>query len=152
MMNDFGNMDNINEFTDMFFRHIEKAYQNGFNAGQTYAVNTATVSETSANITSDSDGYDDEDAEKDAVSEPVKQYLGAYDSVAYGVYDSVSKHRNSLPYWKKTSYNDDIFDSYEEALEFARNGVSQLSGVPVHQMPPMEGRINFRNRIIKGGK
>lgn len=101
MMNDFGNMDNINEFTDMFFRHIEKAYQNGFNAGQTYAVNTATVSETSANITSDSDGYDDEDDEKDAVSEPVKQYLGAYDSVAYGVYDSVSKHRNSLPYWKK---------------------------------------------------
>lgn len=149
MMNDFGNMDNINEFTDVFFRHIEKAYQNGLNSGQIYAVNTATVSETSANITSDSDGYDDE---RDTVSEPVRQYLGAYDCAAYGVYDSWQKHQNSLPYWKKASYNEGIFDSYEEALEFARNGVSQLSGVPVNQMPPMEGRINFRNRIVKGGK
>lgn len=149
MMNDFGKMDKLNEFTDVFFRHIEKAYQNGFNAGQTYAANTTTVSETSANITSDSDGYDDE---RDTVSETGRQYLGAYDCAAYGVYDNWQKHQHSLPYWKKDSYNEEIFDSYEEALGFARNGVSQLSGVPVNQMPPMEGRINFRNRILKGGK
>jgi hypothetical protein len=149
MIENFENMD-IKGFTEVFFHQIEKAYQYGVNAGQNY--DTAIVSETSSDITSESDSYDDREDERDTVSEPAKAYLGAYDCVAYGVYDSVSKHRNSLPYWKKTSYNDDIFDSYEEALEFARNGVSQLSGVPVNQMPPMEGRINFRNRIVKGGK
>lgn len=149
-MNNFSNMDNIKDFADVFFRHIEKAYQCGYDAGQSYAENTAIVSETSSDITSDSDSYDDD--ERDTMSEPVKKYLGAYDCVAYGVYDNVSKHSNSLPYWKKNSYNDDIFDSYEDALEFARNGVSQLSGIPVDQLPPMEGRINFRNRILKGGK
>lgn len=141
------NLDNAKDFMDIFLCHMEKAYRQGVQAGQ---ASVETVKNVSATPDAPGESYDMKCDTRPEQSG--KNYLGIYDSVAYGVYDNMQKLKISMPYWKKSSYTDESFDNYEDALEFAQDGVSQLSGVPVEHFPPIEGAINYRNRIFKGGK
>lgn len=76
-----------------------------------------------------------------------KIYVGIYDNVSYGVYDDNDKLQKSMGYWHPANVNSQEFASYEEAFDFARNGVAKLKGVPVNSIPDMKCALNWRQKI-----
>lgn len=76
-------------------------------------------------------------------------YLGIYDDEAYGIYDSMERYNKSEIYWHKGSMSKQKFLNYDEAIEFAKAGVSALSGVPITDIPPLKVMCNWRQKIIE---
>ena len=75
-----------------------------------------------------------------------KKYIGAYDMYAYGVYDDEHKYNNALAHWHSATLNTCVFPSYEEALEYARNGVAASRGVDVGSIQPLTNKLNWRQQ------
>ena len=79
----------------------------------------------------------------------VDGYLGVYDKEAYGVYDSLERYNKSETYWNRGSRSTQKFIHYDEAVEFAKAGVSSLSGVPITAIPPLRVPCNWRQKIVE---
>lgn len=78
-------------------------------------------------------------------------FLGVFDQNSYGVYQNPQKYEESKPFWNTASCRQQTFDTYEEALAFARQGVAELTQMPVECVPPMQHQIDWRERIICNG-
>lgn len=75
------------------------------------------------------------------------RYLGVYDRYAYGVYDDQTKYTNSSRYWDSATLNTCVFGNYDDALAYARNGLSTNQGIPIESLPPLARRINWRQQM-----
>ncbi len=72
------------------------------------------------------------------------KFLGAFDNYSYGVYQTHEKFRESLKYWDASTLQTAEFEDYENALEFARCGVSRFKRVSEKEIKPMQYYIDWR--------
>lgn len=77
----------------------------------------------------------------------VDVYLGVYDDEAYGVYNNVEKYNKSEIFWHVGSQCKQTFATYDEALDFARNGVASFNHIDVKDVPPLKTACNWRQKI-----
>lgn len=77
------------------------------------------------------------------LSDNPSYYIGVYDCKAYGVYQDMAKWEASLRFWDKNTLAYQEFNTYDDALYFARQGVAALRGVLENQVPPMQNAINW---------
>ena len=74
-------------------------------------------------------------------------FIGAYDAYAYGVYDNEENFSMSKRYWHNPTLAFRLFESYEEALNFAAAGVAGLKKSDPAMVQPMQYRINWRQIV-----
>lgn len=80
-----------------------------------------------------------------------ESFLGVFDQNSYGVYQNPQKYEESKPFWNTASCRQKVFGTYDEALAFARQGVAELTQMPVESVPPMQYPMDWRERIICNG-
>ena len=72
-------------------------------------------------------------------------FTGIYNLDKYGVYDDPLRLNQGLQFIP--GYSMMIFETYEEALHYARNGIANTRGVPVDEIPNMRYSINWMERL-----
>lgn|GEM_PF-5494472 len=68
-------------------------------------------------------------------------FTGVYNHDRYGVYDDPVRLNNGLKFIP--GYSIMTCETYEEALDFARNGIANIRGTSVNDIPDMINRINW---------
>lgn len=72
-------------------------------------------------------------------------YVGVYDHDRYGVYNDSDKLAESMKFLKGGTQQ--AFSNYEDALAFAVNGIADLRGVSVSDIPVMQYGINWLQMV-----
>lgn len=72
-------------------------------------------------------------------------YIGIYNYRSYGVFDDANRLASSLKYVPGNIQG--IFDTYEEAFTFAQEGIAELSGLPIEEVPALQHALNWIQRI-----
>ncbi len=72
-------------------------------------------------------------------------YIGIYNYRSYGVFDDASRLAESLKF--VPGYTQGAFDTYEEAFAFAQEGLADLSGLPIEEVPALQHFLNWVQRI-----
>lgn len=72
-------------------------------------------------------------------------FTGVYNHNAYGVYDEPAQLDASLQYI--SGYSIMTFETYEDALHFAKSGIANVRGISVNDIPKMKYRINWTQRL-----
>lgn len=75
-------------------------------------------------------------------------FCGVYDRSGYGVYDNSNALEKSAPYWDHGSVRKQEFNTYEEARNFAINGLSTQAHISVEIIPEMRYPINWREKVL----
>ncbi len=72
-------------------------------------------------------------------------FIGVYNHNAYGVYDNSAQLDASLQYIP--GYSIMTFETYEDALYFAKNGIANVRGISIDDIPDMMHRVNWTQRL-----
>lgn len=75
------------------------------------------------------------------------KFWGVFDDSAYGVYDSFDKFQNSSRYWHNETTQIKEFESYDDALAFARNGLAGILGITPENIPHLRHPKNWREQV-----
>ena len=75
----------------------------------------------------------------------IGSYIGVYNHRSYGVFDDASRLNESLKYMPGCVQG--TFDTYEEAFTFAQEGLADISGMPIEEVPALQHSLNWVERI-----
>ena len=82
-----------------------------------------------------------------AVNGETATFLGVYDRYAYGVYDNDEAYQRSSRYWDSQTLRKQFFVTYDEAKDFAANGVADYNNMSVADLPSLTRSLNWRQNI-----
>lgn len=81
---------------------------------------------------------------------PVGSYIGVYNYRGYGVFDDANSLAEKLKYMPGCVQG--AFETYEDALAFAQEGIAEMRDWFVEEIPPMRCSINWIQWITEGGE
>ncbi len=81
------------------------------------------------------------------VESPCECYVGVYDRWAYGIYSDQLALDRSQQYWDLSTQQTQNFKTYEQALDYARNGTARLRQLDASMLPDMQYSVNWRQKI-----
>lgn len=81
---------------------------------------------------------------------PVGSYIGVYNYRGYGVFDDANSLAEKLKYMPGCVQG--AFETYEEALAFAQEGIAELRDWLLEEIPVMRWSINWIQWVNEGGE